>query len=306
MSKKDYYKIMGLSRQATDKEIKMAYRRLARKYHPDLNKEADAEEKFKELGEAYEVLKDPKKRNEYDTMGDVHQQYQSHSQYQSPNDTQSPRWNSQWDKQTNTHFDFDPSIFESILGEHFKQQKASLKGADISAQLNISLEDAYQGATKEIQIPATTPTGSEIVRVKIPAGIQSGQKIRLAGKGQTGPQGSPNGDLYITIQIEKHPFFDINNNNIYLTLPITPWEAALGSSVVVPTLAGKVDLKIPAGSQGGQSLRLKNRGLPGKIQGDQFILLKIVIPQPKNSTDKALYQQMSELMPFNPRQSLGV
>jgi len=284
MAHKDYYKIMGVPQDAAEKDIKMAYRRLARKYHPDLNKEADAEEKFKELGEAYEVLKDAEKRKAYDQFG--------------------PDWNHSFqqphahDSATHTwkNFEFDSDLFESILGQRFRQKQS---GADLQASINISLEEAYHGVEKNIQLQGSS------LRVKIPSGIKAGQKIRLAGKGQPGTSGAPSGDLFITIQINKHPLFDIKGNDIYITLPVTPWEVALGSSVVVPTLSGKVDLKIPAGSQGGQTLRLKKRGLPGKTPGDQYILLKIVIPQPKTAEQKSIYQTMAERMPFNPRAKMG-
>ena len=166
--------------------------------------------------------------------------------------------------------------------------------------VSISLEEAYQGIVKELQRPDQT------LRVKIPAGVKSGQQLRLTGKGQPGRAGGAKGDLILTIQVNKHPLFDVMNNDVYVTLPITPWEAALGTNVMVPTLGGKVDLKIPAGSQGGQTLRLKKRGLPAAIPGDQYILLKIIIPQPTTDAARSLYQTMAEQMPFNPRASMGV
>ena len=147
---------------------------------------------------------------------------------------------------------------------------------------------------------------STSVNVKIPAGVKSGQQIRLAGQGGAATAGGAPGDLYLTIHVNKHPIFDVMDNNIYVTLPIAPWEAALGSTIVVPTLAGKVDLKIPPGSQGGQTMRLKKRGLPGVTPGDQYVILKIIIPQPQTDSAKALYKQMAEVMPFNPREKMGV
>lgn len=290
MEYKDYYKVMGLDKTATDKEIKLAYRRLARKYHPDLNKDADAESKFKELGEAYEALKDPEKRKVYDQYARdyaMHQQNRGHYQQQQA-----------WGQGFAGDYDASSDFFESLFGQRFRQQPAT--GADLRGNITINLEDAFNGVSKELTLP-----GAEAVRVKIPAGVKSGQQLRLAGKGQPGQNGGARGDLYITVTIDKHPLYDVMGNDIYLTLPITPWEAALGTTIMVPTLAGKVDLKIPPGSQGGQTLRLKKRGMPGSQPGDQYILLKIVIPQPTTDAAKLLYQNMAKEMPFNPREMLG-
>ena len=300
---KDYYKIMGLSRTATDEEIKLAYRRLARKYHPDLNKDADAEAKFKELGEAYEVLKDPEKRREYDHY-DPESAFKAHAGF---SDGQPQYWHHMGGAGFQGDVELDPDFFESLFGAKRHHQRKPQKGADLRSQLSISLEDAYHGAEKELQLPTHTNHGRshETVRVKIPAGIKQKQQIRLAGKGQPGASGQPHGDLYITIHIEKHPLFDVVGQDVYMNLPIAPWEAALGMTIQVPTLAGKVDLKIPAGSQGGQTLRLKHRGLKGHPSGDQYVVLKIVIPQPANEADKALYQTMAEQMAFNPRSHMG-
>ena len=300
MDYKDYYKVMGVSQAADDKEIKMAYRRLARKYHPDLSKEPNAEEKFKELGEAYEVLKDSEKRRVYDQYAKdwaLRQKAQSSSQR--------PSWE---DGRENAQYSHD--FFESLFGEAspFRQQHQRA-GADFQGSLNVSLEDAYKGAVRELQLPASEnakggrPT---TIKVKIPAGVKSGQQIRLSGKGGAAATGGRPGDLYLTIHVDKHPIFDVMDNDIYVTLPVAPWEVALGTTIVVPTLAGKVDLKIPAGSQGGQTLRLKKRGLPGPTPGDQYVILKIIIPQPKTDSAKELYKKMAEDMPFNPREKMGV
>ena len=291
MDYKDYYKVMGLAQDATEKEIKLAYRRLARKYHPDLNKEADAEHKFKELGEAYEVLKDTKKRKVYDQYA---QDWAMNQQARG----------SQRQRSAQAHYaggDYDPTrdFFESLFGERFRQQAQA--GADLHGNITIRLEDAFQGVVKELNL-----SGAQAVRVKIPAGVKSGQQLRLAGKGQAGMGGGTKGDLYLTVTVDKHPIFDVMDNDIYVTLPVAPWEAALGTTIMVPTLGGNVDLKIPPGSQGGQTLRLKKRGLPGIHPGDQYILLKIVIPQPTTDAAKSLYQSMAKEMPFNPRETMGV
>ncbi len=300
MNYKDYYKVMGLERNATEKEIKTAYRRLARKYHPDLNKEAGAEEKFKELGEAYEVLKDPEKRKLYDQYGsDREAQQYAHASQQSYD----------WGGQGGHSYQSTQDFFESLFGERFGAQsfrEQHAAGSDLHANISVSLEEAWHGAVKDIHLPAMHGANAQTLRVKIPAGAKPGQQLRLAGKGTAGIGSGPKGDLYLTINIDKHPLFDLMGNDIYLTLPVAPWEAALGATVQVPTLAGKVDLKIPQGSQGGQTLRLKKRGFPGAEPGDQYILLKIVIPQPATDTARELYQTMQKEMPFNPREKMGV
>lgn len=297
MQKKDYYKVMGVAKDASEKEIKLAYRRLARKYHPDLNKDSKAEENFKELGEAYEVLKDPEKRKQYDQYG---------SDWQNPQASQGADsvYANNWGQGQS---EFDADFFESLFGARGFHQ-ANRNGADLQARMNISLEEAFNGVVKEIElpVPGRSKNSHQMLRVKIPSGVKEGQKIRLAGKGQPSIAGGAPGDLYISIHIDKHPLFDVVENDIYLTLPVTPWEVALGGSITVPTLAGKVELKIPPKSQGGQTLRLKNRGLPGKSPGDQFIILKIVTPKPESEAEIALYKKMATEMPFNPREKMGV
>jgi curved DNA-binding protein len=295
---KDYYKIMGLNQNATEKDIKLAYRRLARKYHPDISKEPKAEEHFKELGEAYEVLKDPAKRAEYDQYlkyGKANKQDQSH-QYTWHTEQANPFQNQ------GTQFTDD--FFESLFG-HSRYQQQPMAGQDYQGKVTITLEEAFTGTVKSIQVPNEQNSSSmQTLKVKIPAGVKSGQQIRLAGQGAVGYHGGPRGDIYLTITIQKHPIFDIMDNDIYLTLPITPWESALGTTVTVPTLGGKIDLKIPPGSQGGQKLRLKNRGMPGKTLGNQYVLLKIITPPATNQAATELYKKMAEVMPFNPRDKM--
>ncbi len=307
---KDYYQIMGLARNATEKDIKMAYRKLARKYHPDVSKAPDAEAKFKELGEAYEVLKDPAKRAAYDQMGQyARENQQGQHSYRQPHHQQTSK----------ADFASARDYFESLFSGGFgagsgagRFQDAAMPGEDYHGKITISLEEAYQGTTRQIQIPVQQlnkhgqPEVTQLtLKVKIPAGIKSGQQIRLAGQGAPGFSGGAKGDLYLQVQVEKHPVFDVRENDIYTTLAVAPWEAALGATIVVPTLGGHVDLKIPAGSQGGQTLRLKSRGLPGNTPGDQYVMLKIVIPQPTTEKAKALYETMAKEMPFNPRAKMG-
>lgn len=305
MENKDYYKIMGVSQHVTPQELKTAYRRLARKYHPDVSKEPDATEKFKEVGEAYEVLKDPEKRKIYD-------QYQANPQQH----TQGQYQHTHHDASSSPHWQYDDiaggdgsDFFEFLFGggRGFQQHARPQAGQHYEGSVDISLEEAYLGTVKEIQIPVEKDgqMSMQVLRVKIPAGVQSGQKIRLTGQGAPGRHGGPKGDLYLKVQIKKHPLFEKIDKDIYLTLPVTPWEVALGATVQVPTLGGKVDLKIPAGSQGGQTLRLKKRGLPGETPGDQLVILKIVIPQPTTDAAKAIYQSMAHEMPMNPRDNFG-
>ncbi|AUH73354.1 DnaJ C-terminal domain-containing protein [Legionella sainthelensi] len=294
---KDYYKIMGVNEDASDKDIKMAYRRLARKYHPDISKEPDAEERFKEMGEAYEVLKDPTKRAEYDKFR-KNKDFNQHAQY--------THWRPEETEQYySTHINED--LFESLFG-HSRYRQQPRAGQDYHGKINISLEEAFTGTVKNIQLPTAhdSQRNMQSFKVKIPAGVKSGQQIRLAGQGAPGVDGGPSGDLYLSVYVEKHSLFDVIDSDIYLTLPITPWEAALGTTVVVPTLGGKIDLKIPSGSQGGQKLRLKNRGLPGATPGHQYILLKIITPPATNEAATELYKKMAEVMPFNPREKMGV
>lgn len=294
---KDYYKIMGVSQDASEKDIKMAYRKLARKYHPDISKEPDAEERFKEMAEAYEVLKDPKKRSEYD-------QYLKYKQFNPQSDGFTGR---RTQEQPFQEFHFDSDFFETLFG-HSRYQQQPMTGQNYHGKITISLEEAYHGAVKNLQVPVEQGTETKIqtLKVKIPAGVKSGQQIRLAGQGGSGSGGGARGDLYLTVEVIKHPIFDVMENDIYLTLPITPWEAALGATVVIPTLAGKIDLKIPPGSQGGQKLRIKNRGLPGSPPGNQYALLKIITPPAQTEEAKALYKKMAEVMPYNPRKTMGV
>lgn len=299
MEFKDYYQILGVSKTATDDEIKKQYRRLARKYHPDVSKEQGAEEKFKTMKEAYEVLKDPEKRKAYDQMGSG---YQSGDSFNAP-----PGWEYQstgHSQQHHSQADFS-DFFESLFGQqrggsrhhqHFKQE-----GEDQHAKITITLGEAFRGAEKQISLSQHGATRT--LNVKIPAGIMSGQQIRLSGQGGAGVNGGKNGDLYLEISIHKHPQYTVDKKDIFLNLPITPWEAALGEKIEVPTLGGTIAFTLPQHSQTGQKIRLKGRGLPGNPGGDQYVTLAIYIPEPKTAEQKALYEKMKAEMPFNPRKS---
>jgi curved DNA-binding protein len=299
MEYKDYYQILGVARDVSKEDLKKAYRKLARKYHPDVSKETDAEAKFKELGEAYEVLKDPEKRAQYDQFGSNYKNGQSF--------TPPPGWGQQGGRRGggfdgNSNFS---SFFDSMFGGGGAaggRENFYAKGEDVNAKITISLEDAFNGAKKTIRRPSgSTETGT--LNVKIPAGITSGKKIRLSGQGRAGMGGSA-GDLLLEISIATHSHYRLDGSNVILDLPIAPWEAALGAKVTVPTLAGKINLTIPAGAKSGQKMRLKGRGLPGKEVGDQIINLQIMTPAADSDKATKFYQQMAEELSFNPREEL--
>lgn len=314
MKFKDYYAILGVPRDASQDDIKRAYRKLARKYHPDVSKEADAEERFKAVGEAYEVLKDPEKRAAYDGVG---RHWKQDQDFQPPPDWEQ-RFNFSSGRFTDTDLGGFSDFFESLFGRRggapFGDRGGfQSKGRDEHAKITITLEDAFQGATRTLtlQSPAVDEQGRVITRtrtlnVKIPKGVTEGQRIRLAGQGASMAGSSQPGDLYLEIMFQSHPRFRAERKDIFLELPVTPWEAALGETVTVPTLAGKVDLKIPAGSQSGKRLRLKGRGLSGNPPGDQYVTLRIVTPAANTDQAKAFYKRMAVELPMNPRLELGV
>jgi curved DNA-binding protein len=311
---KDYYAVMGVARDATQDEIKRAYRKLARKYHPDVSKEAKAEERFKELGEAYEVLKDPDKRAAYDRLG---ANWKSGQEFRPPPD---------WD--TGHEFrggEFRPGdsaafsdFFESLFGRGGFRSAGpgagsfSARGEDHHAKILIDLEDAFAGATRAItlRVPELDAEGGVYARertlnVRIPKGIKPGQRIRLAGQGAPGGRAA-SGDLYLEVDIKAHPLYRVEGQDLSLDLPVAPWEAALGATVKVPTPGGTVDLTIPPNSSSGRKLRLKGRGLPGEPPGDLYAVLKIVLPPASTDAAKTLYKEMQQRLGFNPRAGLGV
>jgi curved DNA-binding protein len=294
MEYKDYYKILGVSRDVPQDELKKAYRKLARKYHPDVSKEANAEAKFKEVGEAYEALKDPEKRAQYDQFGSSYQHGQS---FNPP-----PGWGGQGGAgMGGGNFS---SFFESMFsgGGMGGNDQFFAQGEDVNAKITVSLEDAFNGAKKSIRRPGgTNQTGT--INVKIPAGITSGKKIRLAGQGKAGA-GVEAGDLFLEINIANHAYYQVEDKDVIINLPISPWEAALGAKITVPTLAGKISLTIPTSAKSGQKMRLKGRGLPGKQAGDQIVVLQIMTPPADTPEAKQLYQQMAEELNFNPRETL--
>ncbi len=314
MEYKDYYKIMGVKKEATQDEIKRAYRKLARKYHPDVSKEENTEEKFKQVGEAYEVLKDPEKRAAYNQLG---ANWKAGQEFKPP-----PDWDAGFEFSGGGFTGGDASaysdFFESLFGQDFSQAQSSqapfhAHGEDHHAKISIDLDDAYNGAARTItlQTPKLDAKGhmtthERTLNVRIPKGVKSGQRIRLAGQGSPGFGKGDAGDLYLQIEIKPHPFYRVEGQDIYLDLPVAPWEAALGAKVKAPTPVGVVDLKIPAGSVSGHKLRLKGRGIPGKPPGDLYVILHIALPPADDEQAKALYHQMEQALAFNPRAGLGV
>lgn len=313
MEYQDYYETLGVARDATQEDIKRAYRKLARQHHPDLSKEAGAEARFKALGEAYEVLKDPEKRAAYDQLG---ADYKAGQDFRPP-----PDWDMGFEHAggfAGDGADFS-DFFETLFGAAAAaqgQERAGAfhaKGSDRHAKIVIDLEDAYHGATKAIslRLPMLDPDGRVQLRehklnVRIPKGVREGQHIRLSGQGESGIGAAPPGDLYLEIAFRPHPLYRALGRDLHLDLPVAPWEAALGAKVKVPTPEGAVSLSVPAGSDQGRRLRLKGRGLPGKPAGDLFVTLQLALPPADSEEAKALYGAMAEKLSFNPRAKLGV
>jgi len=320
---KDYYETLGVSQNASQEEIQRAYRKLARKYHPDINKGAGSEDKFKEINEAHEVLKDPEKRRKYDQLGRHWQQgdpFQgapgteyAYNFGSGPKDRQEAYFWSSGDG----HFS---DFFETLFGDRFHKtptesqdrQSFSIKrqGDDHEAILRIPLEEAFRGGTKSITLQSVSPGSRNIAspqekhyEVKIPPGILPGQKIRLSGQGGQGIGGEPPGDLYLKIEIDPHPPFRLEGRDLHTELPVTPWEAALGKSIDFPLLSGPVTLKVPAGTQSGQKLRLRGKGMPNPkgSPGDLYVEVQIKLPKKLTPKEKALFEKLKAVSKFNPR-----
>ena len=310
MDFKDYYKVLGLEPGADDKAVKAAYRKLARKYHPDVSKEKDAENQFKEVAEAYEVLKSAEKRAEYDELRKYAQQGRP---FEPPPGWQ-PRGNAGFADEMGGGRDYS-DFFVSLFGAAGRSQgpgrKSARRGQDVEMELPILLEETLADEAKKIafQLPQYSADGrplaaiSKTLNVKIPAAVSDGERIGLKGQGAPGLGGAANGDLYLIIRLVPHPLFDVEAHNLILTVPLAPWEAALGSKVTVPTLDGKIHLSIPANSQSGQRLRIKGKGLMNKLgeRGDLYALFKIVIPAQADEPTRALWAQLAEQAAFDPR-----
>ncbi|MFT6899147.1 MAG: curved DNA-binding protein [Paraglaciecola sp.] len=309
MEFKDYYQILGIKEDADIKEIKKAYRKLALKYHPDMNAADNAEEKFKEIAEAYEVVKDPKRRAEYDELrkygGAPGQGFEP-----------PPGWQGQrgGDGFSGGEQDFS-DFFNSIFGGHdrgFQQggrPKARVnKGQDVELEVPIFLEDTLSGEAKTIEFMVPSRVNGQVsqvkktLKVKIPVGVSDGERVRIKGQGAESQGKGPNGDLYLHIRLVPHPLFDVQGHNLFITVPVAPWEAALGTKITMPTLTGKITLNIAKNSQSGQKLRVKGKGLKSKTGvGDLFAVIKVVMPPSTDEQINTLWQQLAESASFDPR-----
>ena len=323
MEFRDYYQTLGVARTASADQIKSAYRRAARKYHPDVSREPNAEARFKEVQEAYEVLKDPEKRAAYDQLGS---EWKSGQQFRPP-----PDWGSGFEFSGAaprggggrgprrargggaeggefTQGEFS-DFFSSLFGGGSPFGAAGPRAArDHHARIDVTLEEAFGGTTRTLELkrPELKPDGAlelhtHTVRVTIPAGVTEGQLIRLAGQGEPGSGPGAAGDLYLEAHILPHRVFQLEQRDVTLIFPVAPWEAALGASVTVPTLGGPVAMQIPPGSQSGQKLRLRGRGLPGPAPGDQYVQLKVLLPPADTAEARALYEEMRRKLNFDPR-----
>lgn len=323
MDFKDYYKILQIEPTADDKAIKTAYRKLARKYHPDVSKEADAENQFKEVSEAYEVLKSPEKRAEYDELrkygGRQGQPFQPPPGWQPRNGRGGAGGGAEFFDSEGTDFsDFFANIFGSSgrgRGPQGRSGNAGRRGQDVEMELPISLEETLSDEPKVVsfQLPQSGPQGQRLadvnktLHVKIPVGVVDGERVRLKGQGAPGLGGAANGDLYLIIRLAPHSLFDVEGQDLIITVPLAPWEAALGAKVAVPTLTGRINLTVPPNSQAGQRMRIKGKGLRNKQsgQGDLYAQLKVVMPKTTNEASERLWRELAAQAAFDPRSEWG-
>jgi len=291
MKYKDYYKILGVERGAADEEIKKAYRKLARKYHPDVSKEANAKEKFQEVAEAYETLKDKEKRAGYDSLGS----HRPGQDFRPP-----PDWFDRFGRGASAQdlggIDL-ADLFESF-GRRGHGRNIPIPGEDYEVAVHLTLEEAWRGTERKLRI------GERSLQARIPRGATDGQRLRLAGKGSPGANGGPPGDLYLRIVLDPHPLYRASGHDLDIDVPLAPWEAALGADVDIPTLEGRVSMKVPAGSNTGQKLRLADKGLPkpGGGAGDLYAVLRIVVPASLTEREKKLFEELRAASRFDPRE----
>jgi curved DNA-binding protein len=320
---KDYYEILGVPRTASEAEIKKAFRKLAREYHPDVAKDKKkAEEKFKEVNEAYEVLSDPAKRKKYDELG---ANWKSGAEFRPP-----PGWEAFQGGQTfrgrgggGQEFEFHfggtgfSDFFEQLFGSmgarrsgfsrfsNFEEQESAERGQDIEGDIMVTLEEAMRGSVRTVNVrrPAGRSIKTETCQVKIPPGVIEGQRLRIAGRGEAGSSGGVAGDLYLRVRLAKHPDFDVNGHDLIYEAELAPWEAVLGMNLSVPTLDGRVNIKIPSGTQSGQKLRVRGRGLPSRDggRGDLMVVIKVEVPSKISDEEKKLWEQLARESKFNPR-----
>lgn len=303
MKYKDYYASLGLERGASDDDVKKAYRRLARKYHPDVSKEPDAEAKFKEVAEAYQTLKDPEKRAAYDQLG----KHPSGEEFRPP-----PDWQQQYSDSSSGAEDVDlADLFAQLRGRASRGgARGASPGRDYEVAVAISVEQAYHGTQidLDLEMPEYDERGQlrrvpHAFKARVPKGATDGQRLRVPGKGGKGFNGGRDGDLYLNITLRPHPLYRATGHDLYLDLPLAPWEAVLGNTVEVPTPGGAVRLKVPPGTQAGRQLRLPKRGLPlpGEGQGDLYAIVQIALPSVITDAERALYQQLATASAFDPR-----
>jgi curved DNA-binding protein len=310
MEFKDYYKVLGVERTAGDDEIKKAFRRLARKHHPDISKAADASARMQELNEAYEVLRDKEKRAAYDLVG---QGARSGQPFHPP-----PGWDSGFEFSGGPDGFGDAAdhsaFFEALFGAARRGGAAdrATRGQDHHAKIVVPLEDAFHGATREITLhsPELDAAGNVTLRertlqVGIPKGIRAGQQLRLVGQGSSGLGGGPRGDLYLEIAFAPHALWRVDGRDLNFTLRVTPWEAALGAAIAVPTPDGTVEMTMPAGSQSGRKLRIRGRGIPASTPGDLYVTLQVVLPPAADERARAAYRRMADDLAFDPRANAG-
>lgn len=307
MKYKDYYKVLGVERSASESDIKKAYRKLARKYHPDVSKEADAKEKFQEVSEAYETLRDKEKRAAYDSLGSG---FRPGQDFRPP-----PDWFDRFGGGRSEDLGgVDLSeLFESLGafgratgfgrrgGTHRGGRTMAFPGEDYEVPVRLTLEEAYRGAERSVQLEGRSFTA------RIPRGATDGQRLRLRGKGGPGVNGGPPGDLYLQIQLTPHPLFRASGHDLDLDVPLAPWEAALGAQVEIPTMEGRVTVKVPPGSKAGQKLRLAGKGLPkpGGGAGDLYAVLEIAVPADLTEREKQLFEELRKASRFDPRSRFG-
>jgi curved DNA-binding protein len=299
---RDYYEALGVPRDASEEDIRRAYRKLARQYHPDVNKEPDAEDRFKEVSEAYEVLRDPEKRARYDRLG---------ANWKADDDVSGAEGFGDFGGQGGFRDVGDLGDFSDFFEGFFARRHGgrrraaydgfSTRGSDLEATLELSLEEAARGGSRRITLDGRS------YEVTVPRGVRDGQRIRLAGEGGTGAGGGPSGDLFLRVSIQPHPYFHVDGSNLYVELPVTPWEAALGASVEVPTLEGRSRVRVPPGSSSGRRLRLRGQGLPEGRDGagDLYAVVEIAVPRQPSDEERELFERLAEVSSFDPRRSRG-
>jgi curved DNA-binding protein len=315
MKYKDYYEILGLKRDASADDIKKAYRKLAHKYHPDVSKDPQGEAKFKDVSEAYQTLKDPEKKAAYDNLG----HHQPGEEFRPP-----PGWNGDdgrggFDAGGFSFDDIDLSDLFGNMGGAFRGGgrrggNFPIAGQDFEVTAPVTLEQAFTGTEMDLNLSVPEPDGQGrlrrvplVIKARIPKGVTDGDRLRLPGKGGKGLNGGPNGNLYLNIALQPHPLYRVTAHDLYIDLPLSPWEAALGAGVEVPTLAGPVKLKIPAGTSSGRKLRLTGRGLPKRKEGagDLYAVAQIVVPEKTSEREQTLYKELGEAAKFNPREAFA-